>query len=168
LKRFEDLIGTSERHFSLASSKVDVLAVLVTATFEAMGPLSPQSVLGQVSDNYILPVVLVYPSVWVDKNTVPPAIEIRVLDQTQEDSVLDSAEGDGRAALDTESSTNYFEIPKDSVNAGEEIEVCISALVTEDYPDLSVQIRYGRRRICSHTRVFNRIVTSDFPAEMKL
>jgi hypothetical protein len=103
-----------------------------------MGYLSLPSVVAQPSeDNYILPVVLVYPSVWVEKNTIPPAIEIRVLDQTKEDSVLDAADGDEKLALDTESSTKYFEIPKNSVNVGEEIEVCISAVGTEDYPSLS-------------------------------
>ncbi|MEP6576680.1 MAG: hypothetical protein ABJB85_09660 [Nitrososphaerota archaeon] len=42
-----------------------------------------------------------------------------------------------RKRLWTESSTKYFEIPKSDVNAGEEIEVCISAAGTNDYPDLS-------------------------------
>jgi hypothetical protein len=36
--------------------------------------------------------------VWAEKNTVPPAIEIKVIDQTQEDSVLDGAEGDEKKA----------------------------------------------------------------------
>jgi hypothetical protein len=88
-------------------------------------------------DNYILPVILVYPAVWAEKNTVPPAIEIKVMDQTQEDSVLDGAEGDEKKALDTESSTKYFELAKSDVNAGEQIDVCISAVGTDDYPDLS-------------------------------
>ena len=88
-------------------------------------------------DNYVLPVILVYPAIWADNNTVPPAIEIKVMDQTQEDSVLDGAEGDEKRALDTESSTKYFEIPKSDANAGEEIEVCISAARADDYPDLS-------------------------------
>lgn len=44
--------------------------------------------------NYVLPVVLVYPKVWADKNTVPPTIEIRVLDQTTEEDLLEAAEGD--------------------------------------------------------------------------
>lgn len=113
-----------------------ILVVLVTITTSMSTGL--RSVIAQSSeDNYILPVILVYPSVWVDKNTVPPAIEISVLDQTQEDSVLDAAEGDEKLALDTESSTKYFEIPKNSVNVGEDIEVCISAIGTEDYPSLS-------------------------------
>lgn len=51
-------------------------------------------------DNFVLPVILVYPSIWADNNTVPPAIEIKVMDQTQEDSVLDGAEGDEKRALD--------------------------------------------------------------------
>jgi hypothetical protein len=50
---------------------------------------------------------------------------------------LDGAEGDEKKALDTESSTKYFEIPKSDVNAGEEIEVCISAARADYYPDLS-------------------------------
>ena len=96
------------------------------------------SVFAQSSeDNYILPVILVYPAVWAEKNTVPPTIEINVLGQFQEDDVLDGAEGDEKKALDTESSTKYFEIPKSDVNAGEEIEVCISAARADDYPDLS-------------------------------
>lgn len=37
----------------------------------------------------------------------------------------------------TESSTKYFEIPKSDVNEGEEIEVCISAVGTNDYPELT-------------------------------
>jgi len=88
-------------------------------------------------DNYVLPVILVYPAIWADNNTVPPAIEIKVMDQTQEDSVLDGAEGDEKRALDTESSTKYFEIPKSDVNEVEEIEVCISAVGTNDYPELT-------------------------------
>ena len=88
-------------------------------------------------DNYVLPVILVYPAIWADNNTVPPAIEIKVMDQTQEDSVLDGAEGDEKRALDTESSTKYFEIPKSYVNEGAEIEVCISAVGTNDYPELT-------------------------------
>ena len=50
-------------------------------------------------DNYVLPVILVYPAIWADNNTVPPAIEIKVMDQTQEDSVLDGAEGDERKGI---------------------------------------------------------------------
>ena len=74
------------------------------------------SVFAQSSeDNYILPVILVYPAVWAEKNTVPPTIEINVLGQFQEDDVLDGAEGDEKKALDTESSTKYFEIPKSDV-----------------------------------------------------
>ena len=96
-------------------------------------PVSAQS----SQDNYILPVILVYPAVWTEKNTVPPAIEIKVMDQTQEDSVLDGAEGDEKKALDTQSSTKYFEIPKSDVNAGEQIEVCISPVGTNDYHDLT-------------------------------
>ena len=87
-------------------------------------------------DNYVLPVILVYPAIWADNNTVPPAIEIKVMGQTQEDSVLDGAEGDEKRAMDTESSTKYFEIPKSDVNAGEKIEVCISAVGTKDFPEL--------------------------------
>lgn len=96
-------------------------------------PVSAQS----SQDNYVLPVILVYPAIWADNNRVPPAIEIKVMDQTQEDSVLDGAEGDKKKALDTESSTKYFEIPKSDVNAGEQIEVCISAVGTKDYPELT-------------------------------
>jgi hypothetical protein len=96
------------------------------------------SVFAQSSeDNYILPVILVYPAIWAEKNTVPPTIEINVRGQFQEDDVLDGAEGDEKKALDTESSTKYFEIPKSDVNAGVEIEVCISAARADDYPDLS-------------------------------
>lgn len=97
----------------------------------------PGAVAQSSDDTYVLPVVLVYPAVWVEKNTVPPAIEVNVLNQTQEESVLDAAEGDEKKALDTEYSIRYFEIPKSDVNVDEEIEVCISAVDTESYPDLS-------------------------------
>ena len=50
---------------------------------------------------------------------------------------MDGAEGDEKKALDTESSTKYFEIPKSDVNAGEQIEVCISAIGTKEYPELT-------------------------------
>ena len=51
-------------------------------------------------DNYILPVILVYPAVWAEKNTFPPTIEINVLGQFQEDDVLDGAEENEKKALD--------------------------------------------------------------------
>lgn len=60
-----------------------------------------------------------------------------MLDQTQEDSVLDAAEGDERRALDQAYSIKYFEIPKNAVNVGEEIDVCIAPVGTEDYPSLA-------------------------------
>jgi hypothetical protein len=50
---------------------------------------------------------------------------------------LDAAEGDEKRALDQAYSIKYFEIPKNAVNVGEEIEVCISPVGTEDYPSLS-------------------------------
>jgi hypothetical protein len=76
-------------------------------------------VLAQSEDNYLLPVVLVYPPLWAEKDTLPPAIEIKVLDQTAEEDPLEAAEGDRKVALDTESTLRYFEIPKTDVNAGE-------------------------------------------------
>jgi hypothetical protein len=88
-------------------------------------------------DNFVLPVVLVYPSIWVEKNSIPPAIEVHVLNQSQEDNVLDAAEGDEKKALDTEYSIRYFEIPNNSADIDDEIEVCISAVDTESYPKLS-------------------------------
>ena len=100
-------------------------------------------------DNYILPVILVYPAIWAEKNTVPPAIEINVMDQSQEEDVLDGAEGDEKRALDTESSTKYFEIPKSDVNEGEEIEVCISAV--------------GQMIILNYTKCQQATVGEDFP-----
>jgi hypothetical protein len=88
-------------------------------------------------DNFVIPVVLVYPSIWVEKNTIPPAIEVHVLNQSQEDNVLDAAEGDEKKALDTEYSIRYFEIPNNSTEVDHEIEVCISAVDTKSYPKLS-------------------------------
>ena len=102
------------------------------------GRISYPSVYAQSSeDNYLLPVVLVYPPVWAEKDTIPPTIEIKVLDLTPEEDLLETAEGDKKEAFDTESSISYFENPKTDVNAGDEIEVCISAIGTNDYPDLS-------------------------------
>jgi hypothetical protein len=72
-----------------------------------------------------------------DKNTVPPTIEIRVLDQTTEEDLLEAAEGDEAEALDTEASVRYFNIAKSDVTAGEDIDVCISAVGTNDYPYLA-------------------------------
>jgi hypothetical protein len=96
-------------------------------------------------DNFVIPVVLVYPSIWVEKNTIPPAIEVHVLNQSQEDNVLDAAEGDEKKALDTEYSIRYFEIPNNSADVDDEIEVCISAVDTESYPKLSkcTMVRLG-------------------------
>ncbi|MEP6576681.1 MAG: hypothetical protein ABJB85_09665 [Nitrososphaerota archaeon] len=64
------------------------------------GYVYPSGFAQSSEDNYILPVILVYPAAWAEKNTVPPTIEIKVMDQTQEDSVLDGAQGDEKKALD--------------------------------------------------------------------
>jgi hypothetical protein len=105
--------------------------VMVSTFYSSVGAQSSQE------DNFVLPVVLVYPSIWVQKNSIPPAIEVHVLNQSQEDNVLDAAEGDEKKALDTEYSIRYFEIPKNSADVDDEIEVCISAVDTESYPKLS-------------------------------
>ena len=61
-------------------------------------------------------------------------------------------------ALDTESSTKYFEIPKSDVNEGEEIEVCISAVGTNDYPELTKCTASDcRRGFPCYSRIFDRI-----------
>jgi hypothetical protein len=104
---------------------------MLSLVYSSVGAQSSQE------NNSVLPVVLVYPSVWVEKNSIPPAIEVHVLDQSQEDNVLDAAEGDEKKALDTEYSIRYFEIPNSSVDVDDEIEVCISAVDTESYPNLS-------------------------------
>jgi hypothetical protein len=109
-----------------------ILSLVMVSTFYS-------SVWAQSSqeDNFVLPVVLVYPSIWVQKNSIPPAIEVHVLNQSQEDNVLDAAEGDEKKALDTEYSIRYFEIPNNSAEVDDEIEVCISAVDTKSYPKLS-------------------------------
>lgn len=104
---------------------------MLSLVYSSVGAQSSQE------NNSVLPVVLVYPSVWVEKNSIPPAIEVHVLDQSQEDNVLDAAEGDEKKALDTEYSIRYFEIANSSVDVDDEIEVCISAVDTESYPNLS-------------------------------
>jgi hypothetical protein len=104
---------------------------MVSSFYSSVGAQSSQE------DNFVLPVVLVYPSIWVEKNTIPPAIEVHVLNQSQEDNVLDAAEGDEKKALNTEYSIRYFEIPNNSADVDDEIEVCISAVDTESYPKLS-------------------------------
>ena len=113
--------------------------VMVSTFYSSVGAQSSQE------DNFILPVVLVYPSIWVQKNSIPPAIEVHVLNQSQEDNVLDAAEGDEKKALDTEYSIRYFEIPNNSADVDDEIEVCISAVDTESYPKLSkcTMVRLG-------------------------
>ena len=104
---------------------------MVSSFYSSVGAQSSQE------DNFVLPIVLVYPSIWVEKNTIPPAIEVHVLNQSQEDNVLDAAEGDEKKALNTEYSIRYFEIPNNSADVDDEIEVCISAVDTESYPKLS-------------------------------
>lgn len=113
--------------YTLGTTSVLFLVSLVYTSAVAQSP----------ADSYVLPVVLVYPKVWADKNTVPPTIEIRVLDQTTEEDLLEAAEGDEAEALDTEASVRYFNIAKSDVTAGEDIDVCISAVGTNDYPDLA-------------------------------
>jgi hypothetical protein len=110
---------------------VILLLFMISLVYSSAGAQSSQE------DNFVLPVVLVYPSVWVEKNTIPPAIEVHVLNQSQEDNVLDAAEGDEKKALDTEYSIRYFEIPENSADVDDEIEVCISAVDSESYPKLS-------------------------------
>ncbi|MDQ5869376.1 MAG: hypothetical protein M3530_06565 [Thermoproteota archaeon] len=88
-------------------------------------------------DNYVLPVVLVYPSVWKENGVVAPTIEVKVLDQVKEASPLNAAEGDEKLALDTECSIKYFEIPKSQVNVGDLVDVCISPIDSENYANLS-------------------------------
>ena len=104
---------------------------MVSSSYSSVGAQSSQE------DNFVLPVVLVYPSIWVEKNIIPPAIEVHVLNQSQEDNVLDAAEGNEKKALDTEYSIRYFEIPNNSADVDDEIEVCISAVDSESYPRLS-------------------------------
>lgn len=89
------------------------------------------------TDKYVLPVVLVYPSVWKEKGVVAPIIEVKVFDQVREESHLDVAEGDEKKALDTESSIDYFEIPKNQGNVGDEVDVCISPIDSEKYAYLA-------------------------------
>jgi hypothetical protein len=71
-----------------------ILSLVMVSTFYS-------SVWAQSSqeDNFVLPVVLVYPSIWVQKNSIPPAIEVHVLNQSQEDNVLDAADGDEKKSI---------------------------------------------------------------------
>ncbi len=50
---------------------------------------------------------------------------------------MDVAEGDEKKALDTESSIDYFEIPKNQGNVGDEVDVCISPIDSEKYAYLA-------------------------------
>lgn len=90
----------------------------------------------EFTDNYVLPVVLVYPSVWKENGVVAPTIEVKVLDQAKEESLLDAADGVGKLALDTESSIKYIEIPKSQANVGDVVDVCISPI--DDFPEIAV------------------------------
>ncbi len=62
---------------------------------------------------------------------------MKVLDQIREESLLDVAEGDEKKALDTETSIDYFEIPKEQVNVGDVVDVCISPIDSENYAYLA-------------------------------
>jgi hypothetical protein len=62
---------------------------------------------------------------------------VKVLDQVREESLLDVAEGDEKKALDTETTIEYFEIPKNQGNVGDVVDVCISPIDSEKYSYLA-------------------------------
>jgi hypothetical protein len=80
------------------------------------------------TDKYVLPRVLVYPSVWKENGVVAPMIEVKVLDQVREEPHLDVVEGNEKKSLDTKTSIDYIELPKKQGNDGDEVDVCISPI----------------------------------------
>ena len=102
-----------------------------------IGGFFPNAFAQEFTEDFVVPVVIVYPSVWKESGVVPPTIEVIVQDQVREESILDKVGGDEKLAMDLEAQVEYFEISKDEAKAGDIVEVCISAIDSEKYPNLS-------------------------------